>query len=81
MAKIRLVRSYDDHEPVILSHLIVPFGIIGESIVEIINKLESLFLEFQKSQPNHDSEFVTWLQEKYAGIESVDDDFTDLVLE
>ena len=81
-AKLRLIRSFDDHEPVILGHITVPYGIIGDNIVRVLKNIETMFAEFQnlQKQPN-DSEFVKWLCDNHKEIKSVDDEFTDVVLE
>ena len=80
MTKIRIVREYDDHEPVVL-------GCIDSRLNDLqedhrghsVKVIQEEWVEFQATQPNCDSEFMDWL--KTRGYIVIKDEFVDIVVD
>lgn len=66
MQKFRIVREYDDHEPVILGHVTYDSG-------DGAARIEQLWQEFCDSQPDCDTDFIAFLESCDFG--TVEDDF------
>jgi hypothetical protein len=75
MKTIRIIRTWDDHEPVILGRIKFP---PGKTEDEVTKDVEELFVKFQEGHPNFDTEFVAFL--KKHGYKEVPDKDMDIVL-
>lgn len=72
MSKFRIIKTYDDHEPIVLGHVETDMGetVANELIVRVWD-------DFQGSHPDVDSDFIDWLVDKH-GFRVIDDDFVDV---
>lgn len=69
MHKYRIIRQWDDHEPVVLGHVSSPTK---------FEDWDRLWQEFN-TDPDCDTEFINFLVEE-KGFTKIDDDFEDVVV-
>lgn len=72
--KIRIVRSWDDHEPVILG------TVVTDKMSRVaIPDIKTLWDAFKNSTPENDSDFMKLLS--VHGYKNIHDDFIDCIVE
>jgi hypothetical protein len=74
MTKLRIIKEYDDHEPVVLGQVQT-----GHQPPVAKRLAEEAWLAFQKTEPDTDHKFIDYLVKEY-GFRSIEDEFIDLVV-
>lgn len=67
MTKWRVIRNWDDHDPVVLGHVKGPTNV----------DWDNLWDEFQTTKPETDTEFINWLV-KNRNFDFIADEFEDV---
>lgn len=75
MTKLRIIRSWDDHEPVVLGHVSTS---MGEDHAQRV--VEDAWEAFKATEPDSDSQFLGYLVENH-GFRIIEDDFIDMVVQ
>lgn len=71
--KIRIVRQYDDFDPIVLGQV----DMTGVSDLDASDIINTAWLRFQETEPNTDSEFIKYLTDKFGCIE-IKDEFSNV---
>ena len=67
---IQILRTWDDHEPVVLGHVLPPFPYTTEA--DISADVEKHWDEFKATDPDSDNDFIFYLVNR--GYVAVDND-------
>ena len=75
--KIRLIKEYDDHEPVVLGTVTTHNSTLHENAARAL--IDVAWSESQSTEPDCDSDFPDWLVKNHP-FEMVTDDTMDVIL-
>jgi len=75
--KIRLIKEYDDHEPLVLGVVTTNNSTLHESAARAL--IHGAWSEFQSTEPDCDSDFPDWLCANHP-FEKTADESLDIVL-
>lgn len=76
--RFRLIRRYDDYDPVVLGVVIIPRG---RGMNQTIRSIKAHWVNFQIEHSDEDSAFLAYLRKKGFEIESKRDQCIEVVLD
>jgi len=75
--KIRIIREYDDHDPIVLGTIIGGSCYTKKVAIRLVN---DAWDEFQATEPNSDTDFIKYMTDKPNWSLFEEDDSIDLVV-